>query len=90
MSFSYPGEVVEGLPILGEVVIAPEIARSQARRWRVSPERELRRLLVHGLLHLAGYDHAADRGAMLQLQRRLLRRRAFQQGESLAEMKDRA
>lgn len=88
LSFSYQGDMVEGRPILGEVVIAPEIARSQARRWRVSPEREMRKLLVHGLLHLLGHDHETDTGAMLQLQRRLLRRRAFQEGCPLAEMKD--
>ena len=87
LSFNYHGEVVEGFPVLGEVVIAPEIAWSQARRWQVSPEREMRRLLVHGLLHLLGYDHETDAGTMLQLQRRLLRRRAFQQGSPLSEMK---
>jgi len=69
-------------------VIAPEVAWNQARRLKVSPERELRRLLVHGLLHLAGYDHEADKGAMLRLQRRLLRRRALLRGSPLAEMKD--
>jgi rRNA maturation RNase YbeY len=87
LSFSYHGEVVEGFRMLGEVVIAPEIAWSHARRWQVSPEREMRKLLVHGLLHLLGYDHETDAGTMLQLQRRLLRRRAFQQGSRLSEMK---
>jgi ssRNA-specific RNase YbeY (16S rRNA maturation enzyme) len=33
------------------------------------------RLVVHGLLHLAGYDHAADRGEMEALQERLVRGR---------------
>ena len=88
LSFSYQGEMVEGLLMLGEIVIAPEVAWSQARRWRVSPEREMRKLLVHGLLHLLGYDHETDAGAMLQLQRRLVRRRAFLQGSPVAEMKD--
>jgi rRNA maturation RNase YbeY len=88
LSFRYQGEVVEGLPMLGEMVIAPEVAWSQARRWRVSPEREMRKLLVHGLLHLLGYDHETDAGAMFRLQKRLLRRRAFLQGRPLAELKD--
>jgi probable rRNA maturation factor len=88
LSFSYQGEVAEGLLMLGEIVIAPEVAWSQARRWRISPEREMRKLLVHGLLHLLGYDHETDAGAMFQLQRRLLCRRAFLQGRPLAEMKD--
>jgi rRNA maturation RNase YbeY len=90
LSFSYQGEVAEGLLMLGEIVIAPEIAWSQARRWRVSPEREMRKLLVHGLLHLLGYDHETDAGAMRHLQSRLLRRRACQQGRPLTEMKNSA
>ena len=88
LSFGYQGEAAEGRLMLGEIVIAPELAWDQARRLKVSPERELRRLLVHGLLHLVGYDHEADKGAMLRLQRRLLRRRALLRGSPLAEMKD--
>jgi len=87
LSFGYQGEAAEGHLMLGEIVIAPEVAWHQARRWRTAPERELRRLLVHGLLHLAGYDHETDNGAMLRLQRRLLRRRALLHGSPLAEMK---
>jgi probable rRNA maturation factor len=83
LSFSYPGEVADGLPWLGEVVIAPEVAWLQARRWRISAEKEMRKLLVHGLLHLLGYDHETDAGVMLTLQRRLLRRRALLQGGRL-------
>jgi probable rRNA maturation factor len=43
--------------ILGEIYIASEKARSQAPRWNNSFYRELQRLVVHGSLHLAGYDH---------------------------------
>jgi probable rRNA maturation factor len=49
----------EGVPPLGEVVIAYPQALRQAqgeREWGV--EREIERLLVHGVLHLLGYDHA--------------------------------
>ena len=49
----------EGAPQLGEVVIAYPQALRQAqgeREWSV--EREIERLLVHGVLHLLGYDHA--------------------------------
>ena len=76
LSFGYQGESMEGSPFLGEIVIAPEIAWRQARRWRSRPEREIRKLLVHGILHLLGYDHEADAGEMNRLQRRILRRRA--------------
>lgn len=84
LSFRYPGEMVEGLPFLGEIVAAPEIAWPRGGRWRRGPERELRKLLVHGILHLLDYDHETDRGEMMRLQRRLLRRRVFLQGSPLA------
>ncbi len=88
LSFGYQDEMVEGKPFLGEIVIAPEIARRQARNWRGGPEREMRKLLVHGILHLLGYDHETDDGEMKRVQRRLLHRRAFTQGDPMAEMRD--
>ncbi|MFH1963324.1 MAG: rRNA maturation RNase YbeY, partial [bacterium] len=45
---------------LGEVIISVETASRQAEEYHHSVERELEILLVHGLLHLAGYDHSAD------------------------------
>lgn len=45
-----------GLPV-GDVVISIDTALRQAREYRVSPAARLRRLLVHGFLHLIGYDH---------------------------------
>ena len=75
LSFDYGGECVEGRPLLGELVLAPDVAASNARRWGGSLEREIRKLLVHGLLHLLGYDHETDNGEMNRLQRTLLRRR---------------
>jgi probable rRNA maturation factor len=87
LSFGYPGEKDGEDLMLGEILIAPEVAWDQARRWGAVPDRELRRLLLHGILHLAGYDHEADTGAMLRLQGRLLRRRALQRGSPLAEKK---
>ena len=48
----------EGAPPLGEVVIAyPQAARQAAERGHTADE-EVTRLLVHGVLHLLGYDHA--------------------------------
>jgi len=49
----------EGVPPLGEVVIAYPQALRQAQGERTwSAEREIEWLLVHGVLHLLGYDHA--------------------------------
>jgi probable rRNA maturation factor len=45
-----------GLPV-GDVVISIDTAIRQAREYRVSPSVRLRRLLIHGFLHLIGYDH---------------------------------
>jgi probable rRNA maturation factor len=47
----------DGARILGDVVIAPSVA---ARNHPADPEAELRLLLVHGILHLLGYDHEED------------------------------
>jgi len=75
LSFSYKKILVDGRPFLGEIVIAPEVAANHARRYRTSPEKELRKLLVHGILHLLGYNHETDDGRMSRLQRKLLRRK---------------
>lgn len=59
---------------LGDVVISVETAARQARRRRVPLEREVRALLVHGVLHLFGYDHErspAEARRMRAAERRL-------------------
>jgi probable rRNA maturation factor len=52
--------------VFGEIYIATPKAKSQAPRWNNSYYAELRRLVVHGSLHLAGFDHikAPDRVVM--------------------------
>ena len=42
---------------LGDVIVSLERARAQAPRFQNDPEAELARLIVHGVLHLLGYDH---------------------------------
>jgi probable rRNA maturation factor len=55
---SFPiGEKVNGWLILGDIVISVDTARRQAKELGHSLEEELKRLLVHGLVHLLGYDH---------------------------------
>lgn len=54
-----PGESLPGEPaILGDVVLCPEVARRQAPAHGKDTEAELALLLVHGILHLLGHDHA--------------------------------
>lgn len=59
---------------LGDVVIAPEVAEAQAEEYGHTVEEELNLLLVHGVLHLLGYDHEkdADAAAMQARERSLL------------------
>jgi probable rRNA maturation factor len=82
---SFPAEVPTKVPAkaprngtrdsyVGDIAIAPETARRNARRFSRSLPVELRILILHGMLHLAGYDHETDGGEMAQLERRLRRR----------------
>jgi probable rRNA maturation factor len=58
---------------LGDVVIAPEAAVRQASELGHTVEEELNLLLVHGVLHLLGYDHEADEdAAAMQARERVL------------------
>src|SRR5437764_7666323 len=59
---------------LGDVVISVEQARRQAAAHNLSFETEVRQLILHGLLHLCGYDHETDAGEMNRLELRLRRR----------------
>jgi probable rRNA maturation factor len=56
LSFNIPG-VPHVIGESGELYISLPQARKQARRYRHSLERELHRLVVHGTLHLLGFDH---------------------------------
>ncbi len=53
---------------LGDVVISVETARGNARAKGQSSENEIRWLILHGLLHLMGYDHHTDKGEMTDLE----------------------
>ncbi|MGC1290959.1 MAG: rRNA maturation RNase YbeY [Candidatus Acidiferrales bacterium] len=59
---------------LGDVAIAPAVARRNARTGGRSFDQEVQILTLHGLLHLMGYDHEADDGAMERLEMRLRRK----------------
>ncbi len=62
---------------LGDILISTETAWEQSRKSsRLSFNDNIRRLLLHGFLHLSGYDHETDNGEMRAIERRL--RRKFQ------------
>lgn len=46
--------------VLGDVYIAPDVARQSALRFGTGFREEVTRLLVHGTLHILGYDHPED------------------------------
>lgn len=75
---SFPdGEILpDGVRLLGEVAVSLDTARRQAKELHHEVEREVEELVLHGVLHLAGYDHERDEGEMntieLDLRRKLL------------------
>jgi probable rRNA maturation factor len=58
---------------LGDVAIAPAVARWNARRLGRTLDGEMKILILHGILHLLGYDHETDHGEMERRERRLRR-----------------
>jgi len=60
-------------PYLGDIAIAPAVARRNARRFGRTFDDEMRILILHGMLHLMGYDHETDTGQMDRREQRLRR-----------------
>lgn len=60
--------------VLGEIAIAPAVAQRNAKSYGRTFATELKILILHGILHLLGYDHEADRGEMYRMEYRLRRR----------------
>jgi probable rRNA maturation factor len=58
---------------LGDIAIAPAVARRNARRFGRTFEQEMHILVLHGMLHLMGYDHETDRGQMDRREQKLRR-----------------
>ena len=59
---------------LGDIAISAETAATQARENGLSFDGEIAQLILHGLLHLSGYDHETDNGEMNRLELRLRRK----------------
>ena len=72
---SAPGEAGGGVrEYLGDIAICPAAARENASDLA----REIRVLMLHGLLHLMGYDHETDNGSMRRRELRLRRKLGLQ------------
>jgi probable rRNA maturation factor len=68
LSFPLADEVQPSL--LGDVVISVETAARQARRRHHSLREEIQILLIHGILHLLGYDHEVSRSEAIRMHRK--------------------
>jgi len=74
LSFSL-GEEEGDMWVAGDIVIALPVVSENAKYFGVSEEEELKRLVIHGILHLEGFDHATNdvNEPMLVLQENILR-----------------
>lgn len=73
-AFEYFHDGEENSVFLGDLVIAPAKVKAQAEEYGHSFEQELQFLIIHGMLHLLGYDHETDDDAarMRDMERRLM------------------
>jgi probable rRNA maturation factor len=78
LSFPTEGKMARGHA--GDLAISLETAARQAREQGHSLRDEVRVLLLHGVLHLAGMDHEADRGEMAEREARLRKRFRLRSG----------
>lgn len=68
---SFPAEEDSNL---GDVAISVDTAAAQAKENGLTFDEEVAQLILHGLLHLSGYDHETDNGEMNRLELRLRRK----------------
>jgi probable rRNA maturation factor len=77
ISFGFRGAGTNA-PVIGDIYIAPAVARANAHEHGVPVREELARLVVHGTLHVLGYDHpeadARTKSPMWRRQERVLAR----------------
>lgn len=68
---SFPPLQHYGPPFAGDVAISADIAVRNARNLGHAAAAEIKVLALHGMLHLAGYDHETDEGEMARVESRL-------------------
>ena len=66
-----PGALAPDANFLGDIAISPATARRNAKKFNRTLPSELQILILHGVLHLLGYDHETDRGQMSRIEQRL-------------------
>lgn len=77
LSFPYEPDQYDYLEtekFLGDIVISLETAQRQASENSLTIEIEIKQLILHGILHLCGYDHETDEGEMNEMELKLRRK----------------
>jgi probable rRNA maturation factor len=67
-------QAVKAGEYLGDIAISPATAQRYAKKFGRKLSSELQVLILHGVLHLLGYDHETDRGKMDRIERKLRKR----------------
>lgn len=80
LSFPTPEGQSTARPLAGDVAISADIARENARRLGHSVADEVKILTLHGILHLAGFDHEQDKGEMARKESGLRRQLKLEAG----------
>lgn len=66
---AFPCSLPEGIkldcPLLGDVIICPEVLLEEAKQYNKSLEEHWALIVIHGVLHLLGYDHIEDKDALI-------------------------
>jgi probable rRNA maturation factor len=70
---SFPAASDSNKSFAGDIAISAEIARQSARALGHDPSVEVKILILHGILHLRGYDHERDHGQMARREQQLRR-----------------
>jgi probable rRNA maturation factor len=73
LSFPAASTPLSARKTAGEIAISADIAAQNALRFGHSPAQEVKILALHGILHLAGFDHERDNGAMAREEAKLRR-----------------
>jgi probable rRNA maturation factor len=68
---SFPAMAEVSREFAGDMAISVDIAAANAKHFGHSTQEEIQVLILHGMLHLAGYDHESDQGEMARKEHRL-------------------
>ena len=77
---SFPAEPDAQKQFAGEIAISADMASQNARALGHSPAAEVKILVLHGILHLRGYDHECDNGQMARREKQLRAKLRLPQG----------